>query len=131
MKQESVLTAAKVAFRRPIKVIPLKADMDYRRKDKKMLLDKKKKLAVLGVICMIPGIALIIYGNYILVGLPVLGGLMTFAGGVMLFWGTKEDDVIAPDKPVAEVKKAAPAKKPEKPARLLGYVDHEGIYHGV
>ena len=114
-----------------MKAVPLKADMDCRKKDKKMLVDKKKKLVALGIMCMIPGLALMIYGNYILVGLPILGGLMTFAGGITLFWGAKKGDVITPAKPVAAPEKTALTKRPEKPARLRGYVDHEGIYHGV
>jgi hypothetical protein len=105
--------------------------MDYKRQDKTMLLDKKTKLTTLGIMCLIPGIGLIIFGNALLVGLPVLGGLMTFAGGVMLFWGTKKDEAAVTAKPAAEAPKAVVTGKTEKPARLLGYIDHEGIYHGV
>lgn len=109
----------------------MKADIDYKRKDKKMKLGNKKKFIVTGMLCMAAGIAGLIFGNNIMTGVPIIGALTAVAGFIMLVLGKLKEDECGPAEPVQAPKKFEVAKKADKPAKLAGYIDHEGIYHGV
>jgi hypothetical protein len=92
--------------------------------------ENKKKLTVTGIMLIIAGIAGLALGNYILIGLPIMGALVAVAGFIMLVLGRKEDE-FGPAKPVEAARKVEVTKKAEKPATLVGYRDHEGVFHGV
>jgi hypothetical protein len=109
----------------------VKADIDYRKKENKMKADNKKTYMATGITLIITGVAGLIFGNYILIGLPILGGLMAVAGFITLVAGKVKEGDPGPAEPVAAAKPVIVTNKALKPARLTGYRDHEGIYHGV
>jgi hypothetical protein len=95
-----------------------------------MKAENRKKYTVIGIMCVIAGIAGLVFGNYIMVGVPILGALAAVAGFILVVLGTVKNDELGAAKPVATVKKVE-AIKADTPVTLTGAEHHDGIYHGV
>jgi hypothetical protein len=96
-----------------------------------MKTDNKKTYMATGITLIITGVAGLIFGNYIMIGVPIIGALATVAGFITLVAGKVKAEKLAAAGPAAAAKPVVVTKTELTPARLAGYRDHEGIYHGV